>query len=325
MPAVLLSDRTRPHVWTVQQLVREVRGYRPTIVHAHLFYATLCVATTRVITRAPKRIVTFHNLGYDSYPINSRGRRVRHAIDRVATTRGFDGWIGVSDAVSRHYTSWLGLPDVWTIRNAVDAETLRRQARENAGAEKRLLHAEAADGTIVCIGRFRREKGHRVLVAAVDRLRREGISPVVVFAGEGPLEREVAADVHARGLASNFRFLGHLSHVRLAGVIAAADLVVAPSLHEGLGVAIAESLAVGKPVIASRVGGIPELIRDGETGLLCPPGDAHALARRIRELLQDREQARRLGAAGAISIESLCGLENVVRAHERLFAAVERG
>ncbi len=118
----------------------------------------------------------------------------------------------------------------------------------------------------------------------------------MLAAGEGGEHAVLAARVRTLGLDANVRFLGRVDDV--ASVLAAADVLVMPSRQEGLGVAALEAMAAGLPVIASRVGGLPEAVVDGATGLLVPPADVPALAAAIARLAADRALARRLGAAG---------------------------
>ena len=116
------------------------------------------------------------------------------------------------------------------------------------------------------------------------------------------------------------------SAVRLAGerddvgeLLAAADLFVLSSRSEGLPLSILEAMAAGLPVVASDVGGVPELVVDGETGLLVPPGDPHALAAAIDRLLDDPDLRRRLGAAGRLRVSEQFDLESTQRAHLDLY------
>jgi glycosyltransferase involved in cell wall biosynthesis len=152
----------------------------------------------------------------------------------------------------------------------------------------------AGELVLAAVAALEERKGHAVLFDAVARL---GELPLrVLCAGEGAARATLAARVSALGLDRRVTFLGTLADVR--PVLAAADLVVMPSLYEGLGVAALEGMAAGRPVVASRVGGLPEAIGDDVGGVLVPPGDPAALARAIARLARDPDLARRLGAGG---------------------------
>jgi glycosyltransferase involved in cell wall biosynthesis len=116
-----------------------------------------------------------------------------------------------------------------------------------------------------------------------------------IFCGAGSLDAALRADATARGIP--VRFTGFRPDV--ARCLAASDVAVLPSLHEGLGVAALEAMAAGRPVVASRVGGLAEVVVDGETGALVPPRDADALAAALRTLAAAPETRMRLGTAAA--------------------------
>jgi glycogen(starch) synthase len=149
---------------------------------------------------------------------------------------------------------------------------------------------------VVFLGRLVASKGVGTLIEAVARLRTPGVQ--VVLVGDGPARGEVEAAVRRLGLDDRVHVTGFVPHHRTPAVLAAADLLVLPSVYEELGTVLVEALQVGLPAVASRVGGIPEVVADGRNGLLVPPGDAPALAAAIDAVLGDPALAARL-AAGA--------------------------
>ena len=168
--------------------------------------------------------------------------------------------------------------------NALADEGRRLGAREvrvipNGVALPAEVGEEAEPPEVLYAGRLSPEKGLRELVAAADGL------PLVV-AGDGPLRAEVP------------QAIGFVPNDELQGFYARAAVVACPSHREGFGVACAEAMAHGRPVVASAVGGLKDLVVDGETGVLVPPRDVGALREALERLLGDRELRRRLGAAG---------------------------
>ncbi len=161
-------------------------------------------------------------------------------------------------------------------------------------AERVRLGVDADTLLVAVVAALETRKGHAVLFEALARL--PDLAVRVVCAGGGSEGAALASRRDALGLAARVRFLGEVAEV--AELLAAADLVVVPSLHEGLGVAALEAMAAGKPVVASRVGGLAEVVEDGVSGLLVPPGDAGALAAAMRRIAADRPAARALGRAG---------------------------
>jgi glycosyltransferase involved in cell wall biosynthesis len=144
---------------------------------------------------------------------------------------------------------------------------------------------------VLCVARLVPAKGHRVLIDAAALLRGRGRPCTVVLAGDGP-ERDQLEEA-ARGRDVDVRFLGSRADVR--GLLAGADVVVLPSITEGLSNAVMEAMAAARPIVATAVGGTPELLED--RGLLVPAADPEALAAAIDRLLGDREQATALGNA----------------------------
>jgi glycosyltransferase involved in cell wall biosynthesis len=141
---------------------------------------------------------------------------------------------------------------------------------------------------IVCIARFVERKGHSVLIEALDILKSWDVLPLVQLIGDGPLSAEVSADVERRGLSNQIKFLGWQSEKDIRQCIDASAFLVLPSYAEGLPVSIMEAFARSRPVIASNVGAISELVQNGVTGMLVTPGNALCLAKAIEALLANK-------------------------------------
>ncbi len=168
----------------------------------------------------------------------------------------------------------------------------RRPERETAAAGLRLLS----------VGSLQAYKGHRVLVQACAQLRDRGVRLHCRILGGGGLAPALRRQIAALGLHAQVELAGAVTESEVAAALAQADVFVLPSIvapsgqMEGIPVALMEAMAAGLPVVASRLSGIPELIRDGCDGLLVPPGDAEALAQAVLGLA-DAGERRRLGAA----------------------------
>src|SRR3989338_7498561 len=133
--------------------------------------------------------------------------------------------------------------------------------------------------------------------ALADRAGRDGIPPWQwLLVGDGPARDRLRSLAEELGLPGQVMFAGMRDDV--ASVLPMMDIFVCPSLYEGFGIAIVEAMAAGRPVVASAVGGIPEIVVHEDTGLLVPPGDAAALADALATLLNHPEQARAMGARG---------------------------
>ena len=145
---------------------------------------------------------------------------------------------------------------------------------------------------VLFVGRLAPQKGVRNLVAAAGLL--EDMSAQVLLVGDGPERPALEREAERIGLGDRLHFLGFVAHDRLPAVLAHADLLVLPSLYEELGTVLLEAMQADLPIVASKTGGIPDVIEDGANGLLVPPGEPELLARAIDRLLADRGLAYRL-------------------------------
>src|SRR5215216_195041 len=145
---------------------------------------------------------------------------------------------------------------------------------------------------VLFVGRLAPQKGVSTLVEAAGLL--EDPSVRVLLVGDGPEQSKLEREAKRIGVADRLHFVGFLAHERLPAVLAHADLLVLPSLYEELGTVLLQAIQAGLPVVASKTGGIPDVIEDGVNGMLVPPGEPEALARAIDLLLADRDLARRL-------------------------------
>jgi glycogen(starch) synthase len=148
---------------------------------------------------------------------------------------------------------------------------------------------------VVFVGRLAPQKGVRTLVEAARLLKTPGVK--VLLVGDGPQRSMLEREVRRLGVGDVVHLFGFVSHDRVPTVLTHADLLVLPSLYEELGTILLEAMWVGLPIVASRTGGIPDVIDDGVNGLLVVPGDPGALARAIDRLLAEPDLARRLGEA----------------------------
>jgi glycosyltransferase involved in cell wall biosynthesis len=297
-----LGERPRPFADTqaLRSLRAAVREWRPEVVHAHGVKAAL-LALALPLPGRPHVLVTFHNLWHGG-PLTLP---LRWLASRAAAI------IVVSEAVGRRLEECgVRHRQLAVVPNGVDLDRFPPSP------------PRSSDGpfTALFLGRLTEEKGVPVLLEVVQSLPREPLIRVVA-AGDGPLRSSLEA---AAGQSE-----GRLSFVGPRQVVTplyhAADAVVLPSRSEGHPMTALEAMACGLPVVASRVGGLPEIVVDGETGLLVPPGDAPAMVLALVTLASDRERAREMGSAGRARIEALFSeqrmLERVEAVYNRVLGA----
>ena len=183
-------------------------------------------------------------------------------------------------------------------------------------------HALPPPMKIVFAGRLIAKKGIDVLIAAMDQLKDRYPGLHLSLAGEGDDRKALEADAARRGLASRISFVGRMTHEAIYPFLASAALVIVPSRIEPFGLVALEAAQAGRPVVASAVDGLCEVVAHAQTGLLVPPGDAGALAAAIAGLLDNPERARAMGEAGRRRAASHFSWEDYMSAHEQLFQNV---
>ena len=215
----------------------------------------------------------------------------------VAST---DAMIAVSESVRRHVADNIGVDEqrIDVIPNGVDASAFTGVDRSDA---RRALLLDATRPVVGLIGRITEQKGQDDFVEAALAIAVERPEPLFVmvgFAEDAELQQRLRQKIAVFGLSDRIRFLGNRDD--MASVYAALDLLVAPSRWEGFGMMLIEAMAAGRPIVATRVGAIPEIVRDGRTGVLVEPRDAQALARAITGMLDDPQRRIAMGEAGRL-------------------------
>jgi glycosyltransferase involved in cell wall biosynthesis len=169
----------------------------------------------------------------------------------------------------------------------------------------------------VVVARLSPEKDIATLLGAVALAAREHPPLRLEIAGDGPLRAELEAEASALGIADRVTFLGEVGDV--PALLWRASLLALSSRTEGIALTLLEAMARGLPVVATAVGGNPEVVEDGRTGLLVPPGDSQALARAIVELIGDPERALRMGRDGRLRVERAFDARRMVADYEALY------
>ena len=190
-------------------------------------------------------------------------------------------------------------PDIWPrlhlVRCAIDLRDLPPQSGPATG------NGEIA---LICVGRISPEKGHSGLIQALGNLIKSGVPVHLTLVGDGPDMAMLRARVSAAGLDNAVTFEGRLDEKSTLQAIAKSDILVLPSFMEGLPIVLMEALALGVPAVATRVAGIPELIIEGETGLMFDPGNWADLEKALARVCGDKALRERLSEAGKRKIES---------------------
>jgi glycosyltransferase involved in cell wall biosynthesis len=291
---------------SVLRVARALVTARPDVVHTHGHFAG---AAGRLAARLVGLKVVVHHLHTADSSLRLRHRHLERLLS--ALTRRV---ICCSDAVAEHARRDLGISwqRVVVVRNGIEPPPVI--SRDAA----RLALGRPPGPVIGCVGALQPHKGHALLLQAVAVLPESLRAGSLLFAGEGPERGRLEAQAASLGLGGMVRFLGERPDVR--ALLPALDLMVAPSIgREGLGVAVLEAMDAGIPVVASRVGGLPEVVLDHTTGILVPEGDATALTAAMLALLTDRARAVAFGDAGRRRVEDEFRAAAMVRRIESIY------
>ena len=208
-------------------------------------------------------------------------------------------------------------PRITVVHNGVDLQAVSRA--KDAPSVRREWGLPAAAPLLITVGRLTPAKGHRDLLKAAAVLSRDSrwLELRLLIVGAGALLPELQREAEQLGLQQRVIFTGFQRDV--LPFVLAADVFVLPSIQEGLSLSALEAMALGKPVVACRVGGTPEVVVDGETGLLVAPGHPRELAAALERLLADPEKARAMGEAGRRRAQEAFDLEQMVTKIERIY------
>lgn len=285
----------------IVKLTARLRRLRPDLLHSHGHVAGVQSRVASLLAGVGRRVHHLHTIDTSLRP---RHRRLERLLARSSCSI-----LCCSEAVARHARRDLHLPESLVVVVPNGIEPAPAVSRNEASA----LLGHPAGSLIGCLGSLTTHKGQAVLLQAASRLRRR---VTLIFIGEGPERGRLEAMATQAG--TPVVFLGALSDARR--VLPALDIVVVPSIaREGLGLAALEAMDAARPVIASAVGGLPEVVADGQTGLLVPPADPQALAHAIEALLDSPELGQRLGEAGRRRVESHFRASAMVRRVEGIY------
>jgi len=301
------------------RFIRILRRAQVAIVHSHMFQASRLASPLAWLAGVPVRIETPH--------VRESWRhgwiKGSYAIDRLVG-RFVTAFIAGSQSNREYLVRSKRLPanKVLVVRNGISLERFDPERIPPPGMRRSLGIGERAQ-LVVVLARLEPQKGHRVLLDAWKLVAESFPRARLVCLGDGALRTELQTRAAESEIASSVSFMGYQSNV--ADWLALANFTVLPSFFEGLPLAALESLAAARAVIGTAVDGTTEVVIDGQTGLLVPPGSPELLAAAIGRLLASPELARRMGRAGRQLVEKHFSERNQVQQTERLYEAVLSG
>lgn len=300
----------------LRQLNALFRQYRPTVVHTHIIGLNYAYPLM-LRYHTPARVHTVHNLAQREV-----GVRVGAWVRMLAFRYRLGGVVpvAVADKVRATIQQLYGYPDPPLIPNGIPTDEYA--PNPDTRARWRQAHGIEPRATVVThIGRFAVQKNHALLVEAFAQVRAD--APLyLLLVGGGELENAVREQVAGLGLQGRVRFLGVRADV--ADILRASDVFVLSSRVEGNPLSVMEAMAAGLPVVSTAVGGVPELVREGVTGLLVPSEDAGALAQAMQALVDDPVRRQAMGEAARRHAVAHFDIRHTVRGYEQLYESLLR-
>jgi len=311
----IIPERARFDLSVVSALRNVVERRKPDIILTHHVKSHLIIRLSGVWHSYPW--VAFHH----GYTKTQARERLYNRMDRLSLPKA-DRVVTVCEAFARELTSRAGVPRgrIHVQHNSIRPE--RARDPEQAQSVRKQFEIAPDEKVVLSIGRLSSEKAHLDLVLAFNLLRE--INPnfrsKLIIVGDGPERGRLDETVRSFGLADSVRFAGQIRNV--LPLYDAADVFALPSHSEGSPFVLLEAMAAKVPIVATAVGGVPEMVTDEESALLSPPGNPHALAAAIARVLGDSQLAKRLTANAYALVTSTFAPETQVRSLIELYRSI---
>jgi glycosyltransferase involved in cell wall biosynthesis len=306
-------------VWALIYLFLLLIKEKPAIVHTHTSKAGFLGRLAAKLARIPIIVHTPHGHVFFGYfgPLKTQ---MFILLEKYAA-RITDRIVALTKGEKEDYQFYKIAPEdkIIVINSGVELEKIKDLSLEERQNLKRELGIPEKSFVVGTAGRLEPVKGPEFLMEAAKDILSNYPQTYFVFAGDGPLRQRLERKAYELGINTNMRFLGWRNDV--TRVISIYDIFVFPSLNEGMGRVLVEAMALGKPVVASNVGGIPDLVTHGKTGFLVPPKNPGQLAKYIQILIEDEGKRKRLGQAGkemALNFKKEIMVEKIAELYDKL-------
>ncbi len=292
-------------------LINYFKHVKPALVHTHLLHGD-CYGI------AAARMAGIKNIISSKHNDDAFRRRQPIKLLNYVLNRKTSRIIAISDWVARftHEVEGVAQDKITTIYYGIEPA----QASLDRNIMRASLNLGKEDIVVGIIARLVAQKGHRYLIDAFADALRKNTRLRLLIVGSGVLDQELKNQVRQLGLAETVIFTGYRSDT--VELLNAMDIFVHPSLWEGFGLSVLEAMNMGKPVVATRVSALPELIHDGETGFLVPPHDVPALANVLVRLADNPALRAQMGASGQQQCRTFFSVDRMVRETRALYADV---
>lgn len=322
MDVILFRRMTQPvhpinDVYTLMELINYLKKHHYDIIHTHNSKAGFLGRLAAKRANVPVIIHTVHGFAFhDQEPL---WRRILFRMLERTASRWCDKMIFISQPL----IDWalkeriVGAEKIIKIYSGIDLDQFHPVSEEAKARIRKKWHLGVDDAVIGMVSKLWEGKGHSILIEAFRKIKKEMPHAKLVIVGEGYLQDHLQNLAREYNLQDSIIFTGFLMDV--SEIIAAFDVSVLPSFFEGMGRVLLESMAMGKPIVASRVGGIPDLVEDRRNGFLTTPGDINEVANAILQVLKNKALADHMGEAGRKKVTDQFSATTMVNAIEKVY------
>jgi len=314
----LIEESGRGFFEILGLIEERLRGKDLDLLHSHRYKENILAAMLKRRGIARHIVQTVHGKSEPFKGFNRIRATVSKAINRYCTRNYFDRIITVSIDIKHHFPVQVHPDKVVAIHNSINTSLLKPSKSSDEVRDE--LGIEAGRPVIGTAGRLVPVKGYDILLDAAKTISEHRPDVVFVLAGDGPLRKELESKARSLGLQESCLFAGFRRDI--VNLINIFDILVMSSHSEGIPIILLEAMGMGKPVVATAVGGITEVVETGVSGRLVSKGDANALSDACLEVLQDAKLGQRLGQKAKERIEAEFTVENQCRAVAQLYRNV---
>lgn len=303
-------------IWElIRELISTFNEYKPDIVHVQYLAPGLIPIVAARLAGIRTVFATTHIAGSFAYGLKAKlllRTAAKLTTAFTCVSKGVEKfWFGDSHLFDPEKPE--SHRNHFTIYNAIDFSTITEISRGVDRNELRNSFGMNDHLVIGIVGRLTPQKGHTLLLDALVEVVKKVEAAMLFIVGAGPDKAQLEEKAKRLGLDRYIRWFGALPQEEVFRLYTAMDVLVMPSLYEGFGLTAAEAMAVGLPVVGTRVDGLSEIINDGVTGYLLPVGDSHGLANALIDLLSNEEKRRTVGEKGKERIKKLFTMQHFVR------------
>lgn len=302
----LNCDKLTSFSKALSKLIKIIEDFKPDLIHSHLFHANIISRIAGNKTNIPV-VCSQRNLGdWRSWWHNW--------LDKL-TSKWCKKIICSSNAIKNSVQKKTGISKdkFIVIHNGIDIQKYIKAKKAKLNIAKKFL-------VIGCVANLRKEKGHKYLIKAAKKVVDKIPNCIFLLVGDGKLRKDLEKQIEELNLKKNILFLG--SRKDIPNLMKAMDVFVLPSISEGFGIVLVEAMASGVPVVATKVGGIPEIVVENKTGYLVNPKDSSNLTNKMTELLKSSSLRKRFSSTGIKRAKNKFTIQRYVNEHEKIYKSL---